>query len=188
MGDMNQVDLKRAFFDTIRQHKFAQPLREAILSEDLAAWTKHLTAATIKTCEEIGWQAAARGQKLHVLPEARYEYLTIDVMAFPKTSARWPLPVAAFELENSRDRTAYSFWKLLCLRVPLRVLFCYCQNPSDRDELMRLLQDEILRPQGTPPEGDILLVVGSRAESSSFPYGFFRWWHLDPNTITFNVI
>ena len=185
---MNNLDLKRAFFDTVRQYEFASPLRETALNEDLASWTRHLTSAVIKTCQSLGWQAAAKGQKLHFLPEARYEYLTIDVMAFPQTSARWPMPVAAFELENSRDRIAYSFWKLLCLRVPFRVLFCYRQDASERDALIRLLQDEILLPHGTPPEGDILLVVGSRDESSVFPYGFFRWWRLNPNTISFNVI
>jgi len=185
---MNGVDLKRTFFDTVRQHEFASPLEEAALAVDMAAWTRHLTLAVIKTCQSLGWQAAAKGQRLHSLPEARNEYLTIDVMAFPKTQVRWPLPVAAFELENNRDRIAYSFWKLLCLRVPIRVLFCYRQDSSEGDSLIRMLQDEVLQSMSSPTEGDTLLVIGSRDESSVFPYGFFRWWHLDPNTARFNVI
>jgi hypothetical protein len=36
---MNSLDLKRAFFDTVRQYEFASPLREAALNEDLATWT-----------------------------------------------------------------------------------------------------------------------------------------------------
>ncbi len=188
MLDMRYLDLKRAFFDTVKQHEFASPLEKAALEEDMATWTRYLTQAVIKTCQSLGWQAAAKGQRLHFLPEARNEYLTIDVMAFPKTPVRWPLPVAAFELENSRDRIAYSFWKLLCLRVPIRVLFCYRQDSSEGDSLIRMLQEEILQPMNTPPEGDTLLVVGSRDESAVFPYGFFRWWRLYPNTARFNVI
>jgi len=90
-GNMTPLELKRAFFNTFRQHEFASPLRDAALSEDLAAWTKHLTSATIRTCEDLGWKAAAKGQRLQFLPEARNEYLTIDVMAFPSSSAstRW---------------------------------------------------------------------------------------------------
>ncbi len=187
-GDMNSIDLKRAFFDTVKQHEFASPLREAALAEDMAAWTRHLTSAVIKSCQIIGWQAAAKGQRLHFLPEARNEYLTIDVMAFPQTSVSWPLPVAAFELENNRDRIAYSFWKLLCLRISFRVLFCYRKEALERDSLIRMLQEDVLRSMNTPPEGDTLLVIGSRDESSVFPYGFFRWWHLNPNTVSFNVI
>jgi len=51
-----------------------------------------------------------------------------------------------------------------------------------------MLQDEILQSMSLPPEGDTLLVIGNRDESSVFPYGFFRWWHLNPNTARFNVI
>lgn len=190
--EMNHLDLKRTFFDVVRQHEFASPLREAALTEDLAAWTKYLTTATIRTCEDMGWQAAAKGQRLQFLPEARNEYLTIDVMAFSSSSSstRWPFPIAAFELENSKnpDRIAYSFWKLLCLRVPLRVIFCYRHDSSQGNTIVRFLQQEVLSPLGTPPEGETLVVVGSRDESSAFPYGFFRWWRLNLSTISFNVI
>jgi len=160
---MTPLELKRAFFNTFRQHEFASPLRDAALSEDLAAWTKHLTSATIRTCEDLGWKAAAKGQRLQFLPEARNEYLTIDVMAFPSSSAstRWPFPIAAFELENSKnqDRIAYSFWKLLCLRVPLRVLFCYRHDSSEGDSIIRFLRQEVLPTIDQPPEGDTMVVV-----------------------------
>jgi hypothetical protein len=190
--DMSHLDLKRAFFEVLRQHEFASPLREAALSEDLAAWTKHLTAATIRTCEEMSWKAASKGRRLQFLPEARNEYLTIDVMAFSSspTLTRWPFPIAAFELENSKnsDRIAYSFWKHLCLRVPLRVLFCYRHDSSEGNAVLRFLQQEVLSSLNGSPEGETLVVVGSRSESSAFPYGFFRWWQLNPSTTSFNVI
>ena len=80
---MNSIDLKRVFFDTVRQHEFAVPLEKAALAEDMASWTRYLTLVVIKTCQGLGWQAAAKGQRLNSLPEARNEYLTIDVMAFP---------------------------------------------------------------------------------------------------------
>ena len=59
---MKSIDLKRAFFDTVRQHEFASPLEKAALEEDMAAWTRYLTQAVIKTCQSLGWQAAAKGQ------------------------------------------------------------------------------------------------------------------------------
>ena len=191
--DMSPLYLKRAFFEVLRQHEFASQMREAALSEDLAAWTKHLTAATIRTCDEMSWKAAAKGQRLQFLPEARNEYLTIDVMAFSSSTTaltRWPFPIAAFELENSKnlDRIAYSFWKLLCLRMPLRVLFCYRHDSSEGNAVIHFLQQEVLSSINMSPEGETLVVVGSRGESSAFPYGFFRWWQLNPSTISFNVI
>ena len=37
-------------------------------------------------------------------------------------------------------------------------------------------------------DGETLVVVGSRAEAETFPYGFFSWWLLDGNTGTFSLI
>ena len=36
--------------------------------------------------------------------------------------------------------------------------------------------------------GETLVVVGSRDESATFPYGFFKWWKLDTNTGTFRLL
>jgi hypothetical protein len=36
-------------------------------------------------------------------------------------------------------------------------------------------------------EGKTLVVVGSRNDSATFPYGFFKWWSLDINTGTFKL-
>jgi hypothetical protein len=51
---MSHLDLEKAFFEVIRQHKFASPLKDAALSEDMSACTWHLTAAIIRTCEDLG--------------------------------------------------------------------------------------------------------------------------------------
>ena len=97
------------------------------LAGKLRVWTTHLTGAIVETCKVMGWRAAARGHLGDVLPVARNEYLALDVIAFSESDARWPLPVAVFELENSRDDdlVAYSLWKVLCVRATLRVVFAY---------------------------------------------------------------
>jgi len=100
----------------------------------------------------------------------------------------WPFPAAVFELENSRrdDKVAYSLWKVLCVRARLRVVFCYRRDVGAGSALVRYLADAVV---GSLPieeranlVGETLLIVGSRAEESTFPYGFFKDWVLDKNT------
>ncbi|MBI4516468.1 MAG: hypothetical protein HY699_11710 [Deltaproteobacteria bacterium] len=113
----------------------------------------------------------------------------LDVVAFePAGDRRWRFPVAALELENSRsdDRVAYSLWKVLCVRAALRVVFCYRRDATEGVALVRHLTDHVVRPMGIVERsnlgGETLLVVGSRDEAATFPYGFFKEWRLDPNT------
>src|SRR5437870_1439018 len=90
-----------AFMQVVQYAATAAPLKEAALAERLRDWTTCLTAAVVRSCDALGWQAAGKGHPLALLPQAGQEYLGIDVMAFAGTaSARWPLPLAAFELEN----------------------------------------------------------------------------------------
>jgi hypothetical protein len=35
--------------------------------------------------------------------------------------------------------------------------------------------------------GQVLVVIGSRAEATAFPYGFFKWWRLEHNTGAFEL-
>ncbi len=37
-------------------------------------------------------------------------------------------------------------------------------------------------------QGDTILVMGYRNKSDTFPYGFFKWWKLDPNIGKFETI
>ena len=98
------------------------------------------------------------------------------------------------ELENSPnpDRSAYSLWKNLCVRTSLRVVFCYRRKPEERASLITFLRQDVL--QGINPadrmklDGQTLIVVGSRNNSATFPYGFFKWWQLEPNTSTFPLM
>ncbi len=112
-------------------------------------------------------------------------------MAFPAGAVGWPTPVATFELENARRscRIAYSLWKVLCVRASLRAVFCYRPDLRAGTSLVAELARSVIEPlpiaERMALTGDTLLIVGSRGEAASFPYGFFRVWLLDPNTAEF---
>lgn len=114
--------------------------------------------------------------------------LGLDVIAFePEGERRWRFPVAVFELENSAtdDRVAYSLWKVLCIRSQLRVVFCYRQDAAEGAKLVRHLSAEAKQAMELSERaalgGETLVVVGSRDESKTFPYGFFKDWIYDTN-------
>jgi hypothetical protein len=186
---------KGAFLRTVQHYEKASLLRAAALDERLADWTACLIEAVVQTCDSLGWMSAARGNKLHILPVPHSEYLTMDVMAFaPISVGGWCFPVAVAELENSPDeeRIAYSLWKVLCVRSDLRIVFCYRRSFADAPALVSYLGQEVVK--ALPIEdrmslkGETCVVVGSRNESATFPYGFFKWWQLDKNTGNFNVM
>ncbi len=174
------------FNQIIQTTNFANSLQQAGSRGELANWTKILTEAVVNTCRQIGWQASAKGYPLKIIPISSQEFLTMDVMAFPADSQRWQLPIAVMELENQRERTAYSLWKVLCVQVKLRIVFGYCNTTAERIELIRYLQTEVIQsisPQTRSlVEGETLIAIGSREEITAFPYGYFKWWKLDKNT------
>lgn len=182
------------FWETVKEQKIANALKEATLNECLGDWTEALTSAVVKTCESIGWKASAKGHKLSLLPVRRSEYLALDVMAFADGDKIWRFPTAVIELENSRDvdRIAYSLWKVLCVRAELRMVFCYRRSSEERSQLIRFLSEQVVQALDLPVraqlEGETLVIVGSRNESETFPYGFFKWWSLDNNTGRFRLI
>ena len=176
------------FMETIRDHESAPALRDAALKAKLGPWTQALTTIVVGTCERMGWKGAARGHLSSLLPVARQEYLGLDVVAFePVGDGRWRFPVAVFELENSLadDRVAYSLWKVLCVRAKLRVVFCYREDSTQRARLVRHLGGELAHAVKETDRpgigGETLVIVGSRNESNTFPYGFFKDWMLDGN-------
>ncbi len=183
-----------AFMQTVRRHEYAGPLRHAALDAHLGEWTALLTGVVVATCGAVGWQASAKGHHLELLPVGRGEYLAMDVMAFAGDGGRWRFPTAVMELENSRrdDYIAYSLWKVLSVRAGLRVVFCYRQSSTDAPALIRFLRDDVIQSLGLTGrmglEGQTVVVVGSRADSDMFPYGFFHWWRLEQNTGTFTKI
>jgi hypothetical protein len=87
---------------------------------------------------------------------------------------------------------AYSLWKVLCVRSQLRVVFCYRQDSGEGSRLVRHLAAEVARameiPERTALTGETLVVVGSRDEKKTFPYGFFKDWLFDPNVGRFSRV
>lgn len=185
---------RNVFFTTVQENSFAVPLKTAALEERLGDWTEALTATSVVTCQAMRWEAAAKKHKMTSLPICRNEYLSIDVMAFALEDTRWRFPSAAIELENSKedDRIAYSLWKVMCVRAGLRIVFCYRSEPSHGSELVRYLREEVVASLALTERvqltGETIVVVGSRNEAETFPYGFFKWWRLETNTGAFRLL
>jgi len=184
-----------AFLQHVQDPSAAVSLKEASINGQLADWTACLTTAVVRSCKSLGWQAAGKGHRLAVLPQAGQEYLGIDVMAFAETPpTRWPFPLAAFELENHAkdDRVAYSLWKVLCLRVCLRVVFAYRPDWERSRQLVAAVGADVvggMQPeQRTALRGQTVLVVGNRGEGETFPWGYFKFWVLDANLGRFEKI
>lgn len=177
------------FYATLNDDRSsAEELREASLRSELARWTTALTGIVVRTFDALGLTAAAKGHRCSVLPVKQCEYLGQDVMAFSPGSPSWRFPAAVCELENAAGdvRVAYSLWKVLCIRCGLRVVFCYRAQPSAGPALMAALAAEVVDAmplaERAALEGETLVVMGSRNEASTFPYGFFQAWKLNPNT------
>ncbi len=179
------------FWQIAQQQEYATPLKDASIRRRLGDWTRTLTAVTVETCRAVGWQASAKGHHLDLLPIPHFEYLTLDVMAFEAGETGWRFPSAVLELENSQDndRIAYSLWKVLCVRSGLRVVFCYRQHTDEGPALIRFLREEVVQTmplmERVNLSGQTLVVIGNRDDAATFPYGFFKWWQLDPATGTF---
>jgi hypothetical protein len=179
----------KKFYATLGDDRAAaEELREASLRSDLVRWTAALTSVVSHSVEALGLSPTAKGFRCVVLPVKRSEYLGQDVMAFEAVGTGWKFPVAVFELENSADDelVAYSLWKVLCVRCGLRVVFCYRPEADAAAPLVAQLAGAVVSAmpiaERAALSGETLIVVGSRNESSTFPYGFFQAWKLNPNT------
>ena len=194
MPDTPAQHFRERFFAVVRQKEFAAPLKQASLGANLGVWTEALTGAVVATCEAVGWDASAKGHKTDLLPIRRSEYLGLDVMAFPKGEKRWRFPVAVMELENSsrEDQIAYSLWKVLSVNAEWRAVFCYRKRSEQIPALVRHLREEVVEAMGLSGRvelaGQTTLIVGTRSESETFPYGYFGWWNLDTNTGKFERV
>lgn len=177
------------FYATLGDDRAAShELREASLRSDLGHWTAALTAVVARSIEALGLSPTAKGFRCTFLPVKRSEYLGQDVMAFETAGTGWKFPVAVCELENSADDdfVAYALWKVLCVRCGLRIVFCYRPDVNAAAPLVAQLAGAVVSamPLGerSALSGETLVVVGSRNEASTFPYGFFQAWKLNPNT------
>ena len=178
---------RETLLDVLRESDRREPLREAAANEDLKTWTALLTHAVVTTCRTLGWQAAAKGHKLELLPQTGQEYLGMDAMAFDPAAgqpdAKWHWPVAVMDLENARDRVGYSLWKVLNVAAPLRVVVGYRGDWDTANALPGLLTSEVMQSmpmdRWSKLEGETMLVIGSRSDGASFPWGYFRFWQFD---------
>ena len=183
---------RHRLFRILETGESGRPLKEAALAGKLGIWTTHLTGSVVGACGVMGWRAAARGHLGDVLPVARNEYLALDVIAFSESKASWPLPVAIFELENSKhdDYVAYSLWKVLCVRTSLRVVFAYRRDVKAGVELVGRLTDRVIDglsiDERQAIKGETSLIIGNRGVAETFPYGYFKAWTLDTNTGRFD--
>jgi len=171
------------FMETVKTHEASTILREAADRGELKHWTEALTGIVVGTFPNMGWRGAARGHRSDLLPVSRSEYLALDVVAFEIAGdRRWRFPVGVFELENSPvdDLVAYSLWKVLCVRAELRVVLCYRRDASEGAELVRHLAGQVVQAMEIPIRsglgGETLIIIGSRSETATFPYGFFKDW------------
>ena len=177
------------FFATLGDDRLAaEELKNASVHADLTRWTTALTGVVVRSFEQLGWAAAGKGHRCTVLPVKRNEYLSQDVMAFQASDSGWRFPVAVCELENSPDAdlVAYSLWKVLCVRCGLRVLFCYRSDSGDGPGFVAALANSVVDAmpiaERVALDGETLVVVGSRSDAGTFPYGFFQAWKLNSNT------
>jgi hypothetical protein len=194
MADRIPTEWRKAFMETALLDSHSVALKDAALSRNKREWTEALTFVAVEACRRMGWLAAAKGNRLAIMPESRNEYLGIDVMAFASDEKKWKFPLVAIELENSvkEERVAYSLWKVLSIRAGLRVVFCYRPEPEDAPGLIRHLKENVVSAIDLDDmiklDGETVAVVGYRNNAETFPYGFFKWWKLNRNTRNFEIL
>jgi len=180
---------REAFLDCAQRSESREAIREAAAAEDLKRWTELLTGVVVRSCESLGWKAAAKGHRLEHLPQARSEYLSLDVTAFAAAQqphTPWAFPLGVFELENSLsdEKVSYCVWKVACIRSPFAVVMAYRRKWDEARELVQRLSE--MAPRELVQNGqELVLTVGSRSLGEQFPWSFFRFWKYTPTMKAF---
>lgn len=180
---------RESFLDCAQKSESREAIREAAAAEDLKRWTELLTGVVVRSCEALGWKAAAKGHRLEHLPQARSEYLSLDVTAFAAAQqphTPWAFPLGVFELENSLsdEKVSYCVWKVACIRSPFAVVMAYRRDWDEAKELVQRLSE--MAPRELVHNGqELVLTVGSRSLGDQFPYSFFRFWKYTPTLKAF---
>jgi hypothetical protein len=90
-----------------------------------------------------------------------------------------------FELEHQMKpgRDEDSLWKVLNVVAQLRVVVAYRPEWEAANALPGELAASVVRSmpmdRWSTLEGETLLVIGSRSDGGSFPWGYFRFWRFD---------
>ena len=117
---------------------------------------------------------------------SRNEYLSQDVMAFAGVAHGSGASQSPYASSRTRPTTPR---RVLALEGPLRAVrhcgSCFATGPSQRlaplvAALADMVVDAMPITSALPSRGETLVVVGSRDEAVTFPYGFFRAWKLNP--------
>ena len=159
---------RHRLFGILETTDSGMPLKEAALGGKARRLDRAPDRLRRRRLCAMGWRAAAKDHLGDVLPVTRNEYLALDVIAFSESEARWPLPVAVFELENGKDddRVAYSLWKVLCVRAALRVVFAYRRDAEEGTELVGRLTDSLIGGLSIADRlaitGETSLIIGNR--------------------------
>lgn len=183
---------REAFLDCAQNSESREAIREAASNQDLQRWTELLTGVVVESCKSLGWRAAAKGHRLDLLPQARSEYLGLDVTAFasaPMPHTPWAFPVGVFELENSLsdEKVSYCVWKVACIRSPFAVVMAYRKDWETANGLVQRLSE--MAPRELVLNGQALvLVLGSRSLGEQFPWSFFRFWKYTPTLKAFSKL
>ncbi len=189
------IQWRTAFDEFINRAEHANALKESSNTASLKDWTSTLSTIIFETCRKMKWYASGKGHRTRMLPVSKNKYLDIDVTAFAERPQKWQFPIAVFELEEQQkyEYIAYNLWKLLCIRVNLRVLFCYQPSAKNASSLMHYLSKEVIHALPDTEnmgksDDNTLVIIGSNGNAEAFPLGYFTWWQLDKERQKFRVI
>ena len=150
-------------------------------------WTTFMKRVLRRQARRMGCHVA-----MHYHTGPRFvsrEYLAVDAQFFAlqdwgqRTPGRrngppFTRPKVAVELENCADWRVISFaaWKVLLLRVPVRVVIAYQQTAQRIQDLVQHLERQIAT-SGIPPEPDtaLFILLGDESLLSS---SWKRYWHI----------
>ena len=72
------------------------------------------------------------------------------------------------------------------MRADFRFVFCYRKAGSAAPALIQHLRHEVVDAMSLQGRVDLVgrtfVVVGSRNDVDTFPFGFFKWWELNTHT------
>ena len=169
---------------------FAESLKE-LTSESNIEGDRKWTEFMVKVMKNIGEKIDCYVQTRDALDHNNSgEYMNIDALFFCNSDYKnWKskdydppvLPIVAVEMENNYkvDKITYCLWKLLCLRVPTRVLICYQANMDNLLLLKKHFEETIVRYRLMDQDhGKLFIIVGDDREDGpnwDEYYKAFEW-------------
>ena len=153
------LDFARGFFEK------EPTTRAAGNPETTRAWTEHITKTVSAVIADMGYFVASKWSKDGF---NRSEYMNLDAIGMEhgtqpyqirKKRVEFPMPSITVEIESDPNKNLYDYWKLLCVRSRLRVLFIHLRCEADRHVALNVL-GQLRQQHHAVVEGDDLLFVG----------------------------